>query len=415
MSVLTLGINHKTAPISIRERLAFTSDHVSRALCHLRDSLSVTEAALLSTCNRTEFYCTGVSEDRLVQWWQQYHSLDPEDVRPYLYSHHGQSAVAHMMRVASGLDSLVVGEPEIFGQMKKAYTLAGNLGVLGKPLSRLFQDAFSAAKQVRSETLVGAQPVSVAFAAVNLAKHIFADIKRARVLLVGAGQTIELAAEHLHKQGVADIIVLNRTLENAQTLAARFGATAAPLPALSTYLPQVDIVISSTGSREPQIGRTQVLEALKLRKRRPIFMVDLAVPRDIEGGVSTLEDVYLYTIDDLQGIVENNRQHRLGAAEQAEVIIKSQANAYMNWLKAQNTIGLVSQYREKISTQTQMVLKQAQESLKLGKDPSEALDALAHDLSNKWMHGPTLKLRQAAFEGDEQTIEAFRRLFDTDG
>ncbi|WP_455206065.1 glutamyl-tRNA reductase, partial [Kaarinaea lacus] len=306
MTILAFGINHKTAPVSIREQVAFEPTQITDALKDLVSHPHVEEAAIVSTCNRTELYCglDQLDQKVITSWMSQYHHLSESDLVPYIYAHPDQYAVRHALRVASGLDSMVLGEPQILGQMKDAYSAASHAGTLGGLLDRLFQHTFSVAKQVRTDTAIGASPVSVAFAAVSLAKQIFSNFEQHTALLIGAGETIELAARHLHEIGIGRMIIANRTVERAQTLAQEFNAYAISLPQIPAHLAEADIVISSTASPLPILGKGSVESALKARKHRPILMVDIAVPRDIEAEVGDLSDIYLYTVDDLQEIIQ---------------------------------------------------------------------------------------------------------------
>ncbi|MGD8558940.1 MAG: glutamyl-tRNA reductase, partial [Gammaproteobacteria bacterium] len=302
MSILAFGINHKTAPVEIRERVAFEPGKICHALKDLVAQPAVNEAAIISTCNRTEVYCGLERNDlaMMVNWVRQYHQLGERDIQPYIYAHPDHDAVRHVLRVASGLDSMVLGEPQILGQMKDAYTAASEAGTLGSLLDRLFQYTFAVAKQVRTDTQIGASPVSVAFAAVSLSKQIFSDLNNHTALLIGAGETIELAARHLHESGIGRMIIANRTIERAHNLASEFNAYAISLPDIPGHLAEADIVISSTASPLPILGKGSVESALKIRKHRPMLMIDIAVPRDIESEVDSLDDVYLYTVDDMQ-------------------------------------------------------------------------------------------------------------------
>ncbi|MBE9538387.1 MAG: glutamyl-tRNA reductase, partial [Proteobacteria bacterium] len=314
MSLLAFGINHKTAPVDIRERVAFEPGRLNDALKDLVSSAKIQEAAIVSTCNRTELYCDS-GQDRqdnaiIVDWFREYHKLKKRDIEPYIFLHPDQEAVRHMLRVASGLDSLVLGEPQILGQIKDAYTTAMEAGTMGGLLDRLFQHTFSVAKQIRTDTAIGASAVSVAFASVSLAKQIFDEFENRTALLIGAGETIELAARHLHQSGIGRMIIANRTVENAHALAQEMGAYAISLPEIPDHLAEADIVISSTASPLPILGKGSVESALKKRKHQPMLMVDIAVPRDIEAEVSNLDDVYLYTVDDLQDIIQEGLKSR---------------------------------------------------------------------------------------------------------
>ena len=320
MTLLALGINYNTAPVAIREQLAFPADVLPNALQDLLRLNEIREAAILSTCNRTEFYCRTKSgnQNLLIDWIAEHKQLAVSDLSPYLYCHTDSELIRHMFRVACGLDSMILGEPQILGQMKTAYQTACEAGTIGKLLGKLFQHTFTAAKKVRTDTAIGSSPVSVAFAAVQLAQQIFDKLSEQTALLIGAGETIELTARHLSQQGVGRIIIANRTFEKAHTLAEQFNGYAISLAEMPNHLAEADIVISSTASQLPILGKGRVESALKKRKRKPMFMVDLAVPRDIEAEVEQLADVYLYTVDDLQYTIEQNMNSRRQAAEQAD-------------------------------------------------------------------------------------------------
>ena len=331
MRLLAVGINHKTAPIEIRERVAFAPDRLPEALHDLKARSRVEEAAILSTCNRTELVCCvkDTTADEVVAWLGDYHHLRKDQVNPYIYLHPEQSAVRHMLRVASGLDSMILGEPQILGQIKSAYATAMQAGTVGTLLGRLFQHTFSVAKQVRTDTAIGSSPVSVAFAAVSLAKQIFDDLPQRTVMLIGAGETIELAARHLHENGIGRIIIANRTVEKAHALASNFNGYAIELSEIPAHLAEADIVISSTASPLPILGKGAVESAIKARKHRPMLMVDIAVPRDIEPEVNFLENVYLYNIDDLQAIADDYLKQRREEIEGCEKIINEKVKAIL--------------------------------------------------------------------------------------
>jgi glutamyl-tRNA reductase len=412
MSLLALGINHKTAPVDVRERVAFTPERMTEALHELSTQPAVTEAAILSTCNRTELYC-GLSHSdagSVIEWLSRYHNLPRSDLAPYIYAHPDHDAVRHMLRVASGLDSLVLGEPQILGQMKDAYQAASSAGTLGGLLSRLFQHTFAVAKQVRTDTAIGSSPVSVAFAAVSLARQIFGDLSRQTALLIGAGETIELVARHLHQNGIGRIVVANRTAERAHLLASEFGGYAIALEEIPAHLPEADIVISSTASPLPILGKGAVERALKARRHRPMFMVDIAVPRDIEPEVGELDDVYLYKVDDLREIIEENIASRREAATQAEEIIESQVSQFMGWLRSLDAVETIRLYRDSAERISGDLLERAQRRLSSGATPEEALAWLAHNLTNKLTHAPTVQLRQAGFDDRSDLLDAAREL-----
>lgn len=413
MTLFAFGINHKTAPVEIREKVAFAPEKLPQALQDLLSQAAVSEVAIVSTCNRTELYCglENADPETVIDWFRQYHHLLPEEVAPYLYTHADNQVVQHLLRVASGLDSLVLGEPQILGQIKEAYTTASNAGTIGRQLNRLFQHTFAVAKQVRTDTAIGASPVSVAFAAVGLAKQIFSDLSELKVLLIGAGDTIELVARHLHEQKVKGIIVANRTVERAQTLAQQFDGEAIALADMPARLADIDILISSTASQLPILGKGAVERALKIRKHRPIFMVDIAVPRDIEPEVGDLNDVYLYTVDDLQTVIKKGHQSRSEAATQAEEIIESQVEHFMSWLQSLEAVDTIRSYREEAEKLRDEALQQAQRQLAAGKDPDQVVQELARTLTNKLTHEPSVQLNRAAYDGRNDLLNSARELF----
>jgi glutamyl-tRNA reductase len=416
MTLLALGLNHQTAPVALREQVAFADDALPEALRSLRALPGVDEAALLSTCNRTELYLEVApeSEPAVLDWLAAHHRLGRDALRSYLYRHADADAVRHLFRVATGLDSLVLGEPQILGQVKEAWQAARAAGALKTPLDRLFQQCFAVAKRVRTDTRIGAHPVSVAYASVRLAQQVFAELDQATVLLIGAGETIELAARHLLDANARRLLVANRTLEHAQQLAHRFGGVALPLSDLDRHLAEADIVISATASREPVLRRASVEAAIRARRRRPMFLLDLAVPRDIEAGVAELEDVFLYTIDDLEQVISENRNSRRIAADEAETLISLQVEQFMAWWRGSQHQDALKQLRARGERTRDAWLIKAREQLAQGRDPSEVMDALAHGLTNKLLHAPTAALRQAALDGDAALLDAAARIFDTD-
>ncbi len=417
MSLLALGCNHKTAPIEVREKVAFAPERLAEAMRDLRSRPAVNEVAILSTCNRTELYCDLQSPEggeAVIDWLRHSHRLRREDLVPYLYQHPGSDAVRHMLRVASGLDSLVLGEPQILGQFKDAYTRANAAGTLGRTLNRLFQHTFAVAKQVRTDTAIGTSPVSVAFAAVSLARQIFADLSDHPVLLLGAGETIELVARHLRENGSRDIVVANRTLERAQDLAEGFGGRAVALSEVPGVLEQADIIIASTASPLPILGKGAVERAMRRRKHRPMFMVDIAVPRDVEPEVGELEDVYLYTVDDLQEVIEENRRSRQAAAAEAEEIIDTQVDHFMGWIRAQTAVHTIREYRERAEALREQALGHALRRLAAGRAPDKVLEEFGHLLTNKLLHEPSVELNHAAYQGHTELLDAARRLFRLD-
>ena len=413
MPLIAIGLNHQTAPLSLRERVAFDAAALPAALAALRAQPGVSEAALVSTCNRTEIYAEVEAGHEAVpaQWLARSQGLDESALDAYLYRHVDADAVRHLFRVATGLDSMVLGEPQILGQVKEAWQAARAAGSLGNPLDRLFQQGFAVAKRVRTDTRIGAHPVSVAYAAVRLARQVFARLDQASVLLVGAGDTIELAARHLADAKVQRLLVANRTLEHAQALAARHGGVALPLSELPKHLAEADIVISATASRQPVISRADVAAALAARRLRPMFLLDLAVPRDIAPEVGTLADAYLYTVDDLEQVIEENRASRREAAQQAEAIIDLQVDHYLAWWRAQGRQDALRRLRADGESAREQALAKARQELAQGVAPEEVLQRLAHQLTNRLLHVPSSALRQAALDGDAELLRAAERLF----
>ena len=414
MMLLAVGLNHKTAPVQVRERVAFAPDRLPEVLQQLAAEEAVSEAAILSTCNRTELLCNVVGGDSgiIIDWFRRYHRLRPEELEPYLYTHPEMHAVRHLLRVASGLDSMILGEPQILGQLKDAYLAARKAGTLGKLLNRLFEHTFAVAKQVRTDTAIGASPVSVAFAAISLARQIFASLADHAALLIGAGDTIELAARHLRENGIGRMIIANRTLARAEALVNEVQGMAITLAEIPEYLPQADIVISSTASQLPILGKGAVERAIKIRKHQPILMVDIAVPRDIEPEVGELNDVYLYTVDDLREIIDEGLKSRQEAAQQAEKIIDTQVARFMGWLRSLDAVATIRSYREQVDRIRSEELAKARRLLAAGHDPETVLQHLAHGLSNKLAHAPSVQMRRAGFEGRDELLSAARELLD---
>lgn len=396
ITIFALGINHKTAPVALREQVAFAPEQLPEALRELTTLTSISDAVILSTCNRTELYFSGstAQAEQVIAWLAQFHDVDGNELQPHLYLHQDNAAAEHLMQVASGLDSLVLGEPQIFGQVKQAYNQARNAGTVNPQFERLFQKTFAVAKQVRTDTEIGANAVSVAFAAVSLAKQIFGNLGKVRVLLIGAGETIELVAKHLQEQGAGSLVVANRTYERAVLLAQQFNAAAITLAQVPFQLAEADIVISSTASTLPIVGKGMVEQALKRRKHKPMFLVDLAVPRDIEQQVAELEDAYLYTVDDLQSIVEQNMSNRQQAAEQARSIITVGVAEFSQWLTLQGSVDWVRDYRQRCEQVRAELLAKALNQLSAGQDAEKVLTELSTKLSNRLMHSPTKAIRQ---------------------
>ena len=414
MPILALGLNHHTAPVSIRERAAIGEGQLGHALQALRKVSPVKEAAIVSTCNRTEFYCGMHEQDieSVVHWMHRYFDQQDNGFEPYLFHHSDREAVRHLMRVCSGLDSLVLGEPQILGQIKRAYRDANEHGMLGNELSPLFESAFSVAKKVRTDTAIGSSPVSVAFAAVSLSRQIFEDLSQQSALLIGAGETIQLAARHLKSAGIGTIRIANRTIENASLLADEVGGQAIGIKDIPDSLPEADIIISSTGSTLPILGKGAVQKALRKRRYRSQLIVDIAVPRDVEAEVADLDGVFLYTVDDLQSVIEDNRQSRVEAATEAEEIVVEQVDVFMRKVQALGANDTIRAYRNNVQQIKDVALAKSLKQLQSGQNPEDVLNQLAYTLSNKIMHTPTAKLREAAAAGNTHVIDAARILLD---
>ncbi|MEN3111245.1 glutamyl-tRNA reductase [Uliginosibacterium paludis] len=410
MPLFAFGLNHHSAPVAIRERVAFPPGSLVEALQGLVSEGVASEAALLSTCNRTELYCNTGTPEAAADWLARTRSLDLPDISPYLYTLPEQDAVAHAFRVASGLDSMVLGEPQILGQLKDAARMAESAGTLGPQLHKLFQHSFAVAKEVRTSTAIGANIVSMAAAAVHLAARIFERMSDTKVLFVGAGEMIELCAAHFAGSQPARISIANRTLARAETLAARVRADVLPLEALADVLHAYDVVVSCTGSPLPLIGRGMVERALKARRRKPMVMVDLAVPRDIEPEVSQLSDVFLYTVDDLAQIVSSGMESRQAAVQEAEAIIRTRVDGFRQWLDSRDAVPTIRLLREQAETRRQAELTRARRMLARGDDPAEVLEALSQALTNKMLHGPVSFLNQADVDV-ASAVGAVRRVF----
>ncbi len=415
--LIALGLNHQTAPVSLRERVAFSEQTLPATLDALRVLPGVEEVALLSTCNRTEIYAlTGGDGNALVDWLAA-HPQDgsgaraPLALHDYLYRHADADAVRHLFRVATGLDSLVLGEPQILGQVKQAWAAAREAGTLGNRLDRLFQHAFVTAKRARTDTRIGANPVSVASAAVRMAEETFARPSDSSILLIGAGETIELTALHLVQAKAKRLLFANRTLAHAQELASRHGGVALPLTELERHLAEADIVFSATAARDPILHKPQVAVALKQRRHRPMLLLDLAVPRDIAPDVAELSDVFLYTVDDLERVIEDNRRSRREAADAAEAIVDLQVARFVETLNASAHHGPLKQLRAHGEAARDETLAKAQQMLAAGQDPAAVLQQLAHTLTNRLLHAPTTALREAAINGDIDLMRAAERMF----
>lgn len=412
--IRVIGISHKTAPVSIREKVAFTPEALVNKLDEIKTSADNDnkEVIILSTCNRTEVYTKSeYSLDEMTNWLNHQSNLSNEDIKKHLYDYSGDKAIQHILRVASGLDSMVLGEPQILGQLKQSLKTSTECKTAGTTLKRLMQHAFSTAKKVRTQTSIGSNPVSVAYAAVNLSKQIFSNLNKKTALLIGAGETIELVGKHLKNADIGRIIIANRSIENATRLAKELEGTGVSLQEMGDYLPEADIVISSTAAPVPVIGKGTVEWALKKRKHKPIFMVDIAVPRDIEAEVGDLDDIYLYTVDDLQSVIKENLKSRQEAAEQAETMVHQQVDEFMGWLRAQDQVQLIKSYRRKIVLIQNETLEKASKLLKNGSSPEDALKFLAHTLTNKLAHDATVAMNEAAHSGDHKLLEASDKIF----
>lgn len=411
MKLLAVGINHKTASLVLREKVAFPAESLVDALASLRETLGAQESVILSTCNRTEVYVQAdeVQYQALLKWIADFHQVDASDLIRHSYAYESEAAIAHVMRVASGLDSLILGEPQILGQLKQAYGSAKNAGAVDGQFERLFQHTFSVAKKVRTETDIGANAVSVAFAAVQLAKQIFSSLANSSVLLIGAGETIELVAKHLTDSKVKSVTVANRTLSRAQQLAEPINAKVITLAQIPNMLHEADIVISSTASTLPMIGKGMVESALKDRRHKPIFFVDLAVPRDIENEVAELDDAYLYTVDDLQDIVEQNLANRQQAANEAQTIIDKQIQDFVNWQNSQKSVDSVKTFREQNNQIKDKLQQRALSQIAEGKDPEQVVIELSNKLANALMHAPTKALSEAAQNNDPHRLTILKQ------
>ncbi len=419
MHILTLGLNHQTAPIEVREKAAFAANSIHQALADLTQSAGATEATILSTCNRTEIYCGQESDDKtnILAWLSEYSGLKQDDLHNRIYHYPNEAAVKHAFRVASGLDSMVLGEPQILGQMKHAFLTASSIGATGKVLNRLFQHTFRVAKQVRTDTDIGVNSVSVAYSGVNLARRIFTRLSEQTALLIGAGETIELVARHLKQHKVKHIMIANRSIDKAQTLAKAhslengIGSEAITLAQIPERLYHADIVVTSTASTLPILGKGAIERALKRRKHSPMFILDLAVPRDVEAEVCQLKDVYLYTVDDLKFMIDENREIRLRAAEEAENIIDFQVVKFMRWMRSLESVPSITSFREGLNDLRQAELERALKKLAQGQDAEKVLAQFARDLTNKFAHQPSQILRQADIEGNASIIAAAHKLF----
>lgn len=413
MTLISVGINHNTAPVAIREHLAFPADTLKKYLKNLCDNHKIYGIAILSTCNRTEFYCQTEHNNStpLIDWITKCKNLHTTDFTPYLYTHINEQSIRHIFRVACGLDSMILGEPQILGQMKTAYKIAHSAGTLSKHLNKLFHHTFSAAKKVRTNTAIGKNPISIAFAAVQLARQIFSSLNEQTALLIGAGENVELLARHLQQNGIGKLIIANRTLYKAQALATKFNGYAITLSAISLHLSQADIVITSTASQLPILGKGRVESAIKKRKHKPMFMVDLSVPRDIESEVSQLADAYVYTIDDLHNTTNRNLDSRHKSVTQAEEIIDLEIENFLVYIRSQSTQTIIKNYRQQAELTRNEALTIALKQLNNGHDAETVLNRLAYTLTNKLIHNPSVQLRIAGANNRRDIIAAAEEIF----
>lgn len=416
-NLIALGINHNSAHVDVRERVAFAPEQVSEAMNDVCRAAEIDEVVILSTCNRTELYAVAPNSaqaDRkahdLIEWMAGYHHLSAHELKDAAYHHSGDDALRHVVQVAAGLDSMVLGEPQIFGQLKSSFAVANDAGTVGSELGRLFPRIFSIAKKVRTDTAIGENPVSVAFAAVDVARRIFTDLSDCNALLVGAGETIELVTRHLIEAGVSNIVIANRTLGRARDVAQQFGAEAVLLAEIPDHLPKADIVITSTASQLPIIGKGTVESALKARRHRPVLMVDIAVPRDIEPQVADLRDVYLYSVDDLKQIVDNNLRARQSEVRKADEIISEGIAHVGEEQRTLAAVDLVKHYRRSAEELRQTELERAMAAITRGDDPQQVMVQLSRSITNKLIHAPTAGLKKASAEGRHDVLGHAARL-----
>lgn len=414
MAVWTLGINHTTAPLDLRGRFAFAEDRIEPHLRGLRQALSRSpEAAIVSTCNRTEIYCAGEASELepTLQWLAGMGGVSANDLRNHTYRLENDAAARHAFRVASGLDSMVLGEPQILGQLKDAVRAADAAGALGTTLSQLFQRSFAVAKEVRTSTEIGAHSISMAAAAVRLAGNLFEDLGQVKVLFVGAGEMIELCATHFCAKNPQSVAIANRTLERGEKLASRFGGEVMRLADLPERLHEFDAVISCTASTLPIIGLGAVERALKKRKHRPMFMVDLAVPRDIEPEVKALGDVYLYTVDDLSSVVQTAQANRQAAVAQAEAIVDAGVQSFMHWIDQRSSVPLIQQLNAQAEDWRAAELARARRAIAKGDNVDDVLESLARGLSQKMLHGAFAELHAGDAAARERASTAIQHFF----
>lgn len=415
--LLTVGLNHNTAPLAVRETVAFPPDHFDAAMEGFLKLPDITEGAILSTCNRTELYAvarTGTGSDTLQRWLCQQRGLDRARMAQHFYVYRDRDSIRHALRVAAGLDSMILGEPQILGQMKDAYRQARSAQGTGPLLTRLFEHSFAVAKQIRTETGIGAHPVSVAYAGVNLARSIFAELSSTSAILIGAGDTIELSTRYLEQIGVRRMVFANRSVERAQALAARYHGYAIALADVGAHLAEADMVITSTTAPHAIISHASLKDAVRLRRHKPIFVLDLAVPRDVDPAVTRLEDVYLYTVDDLEDVIQNNRDSRQAAAQQADAMLDARVDEYLDWLESRRANQTIAAMRTQAQAMREELLERARNDLARGRPIEDILERFGHALANKLMHAPSTTLRNS--RGAEQCalLDSARKLYRLD-
>lgn len=415
MPLHILGLNHNTAPVEIREQVVFTGVELDHALAAVTGLDGVAEAVVLSTCNRTEFYVetTSAGQQQLMTWLKENQALD-DVASAALFTLDKEEAIRHLFRVACGLDSMVLGEPQILGQLKDAYRHSEEHSAVGKQLNRLFHHTFSVAKKVRTDTEIGSSPVSVAYAAVNLANQFFAGFKQHTALLIGAGVTMELVARHLYSKDIGRLFVANRDLARAQKLATQFDGFALPLSELEGTLPEADILISSTASADPIVSLKQMTAAIKARRHKPVFAVDIAVPRDLDPQISTLADVYLYTVDDLDKVIVEGQSNREAAAMDANKILDEETRRYLDIERSKEVAPVITALRDHGDELRAQVLQQARRRLAKGADSDEVLEYVTSALLKKLLHQPSVRLREAGERSEKEYVQAIRELFGLD-
>ena len=412
MQLFAFGMNHHTAPLAVREQVTFNAENLEVALRDLVAHESVREAAIISTCNRTEVYCSTPEPIRAIEWLARFHHLKAPALEPFLYTLPRERAVTHAFRVASGLDSMVIGEPQILGQMKDAVKSAEHAGTLGTVLHKLFQSTFSVAKEVRTRTDIGASSVSMAAAAIKVAERIYPSIAGQKVLFVGAGEMIELCSTHFAAKQPREMTFANRSIERGEQLASRFQGRVITLNDLPEQLPLHDIVVTCTASTLPILGKGMIERAIKARRHRPILMIDLAVPRDVEAEVAELDDVFLYSVDDLGKIVQEGLDTRHAAVAQAEAIINTNVHAFMHWLENRELVPTIRALRDQAERMRRHELERAARMLAKGDDPAKVLDQLSHSLTNKLMHAPTQALNSVQANERDALVAALTRLYE---